>query len=212
LSLALDFQAEGWKMVRLPVLLTVCGCVVLALPQGVSGQDKQEVQRLKDRIEQLEMKLDFLKKETEFLKRDNDLLRREFELFKKESGKSAAMGKDDTKKGLPRTTVDGVAFQVLSSKVNGANWELSLAVLSENADKVTRVEAMRALTEEGQEFGRKLPLNKQVNLPLGQKVQMKLNLGPLPKTISALSTVELHCVGKGGVSYVVVFKDLPIER
>ena len=87
---------------------------------------------------------------------------------------------------------------------------MKLLLTSADADKITRVEKTVSITEEGKTFNRKLPFMKSISVPLGQKIQFKVDLGPIPDSVTKLSTVELHCVGKGGVSNVVVFKNVTI--
>ena len=54
-------------MVRLVVLMSLA-CGLLAVPQGLQGQDTSEVQRLKQQIEQLRKENELLKQEIELLK------------------------------------------------------------------------------------------------------------------------------------------------
>jgi hypothetical protein len=191
------------------VVLVLAAGMALTLSRTAAAQDKQDVQRLKDKIDLLEAKMELLKKENELLKKENDLLRKELELAKKEGGKGTDP-KDVAGKGLPKVTHNGILYQVASSKRNGDKWQLVLEATSQNVDKKITLSRVRAITDDGKAFEMKSGLQGIQLLPAGVKIRLELNMAGLPKTVQSITRLEVYESGFGKqVSFV--FEGVPVE-
>jgi hypothetical protein len=123
--------------------------------------------------------------------------------------------KPDDKKPQLKATVNGLEFEVVKSKINGNNWEMSVAVVSPDGDTTLRVSAARAYTDDGKVFAVKFgAFNKKspsTKVPAGQKVQMQVSMGQIPNSVKMLSTVEVDFAGKKK-NTVAKFKNVAVER
>jgi hypothetical protein len=136
-----------------------------------------------------------------------------------EDKKTESPKKDGDKKEakkLPKVSAGGLDFTIISSKINGQNWELLLEVVSPEKNGDVQILAGKGYTEEGKTYSAEFrPLSKnriQAKLPLEQKVQVKVNMGPLPEKVTKLTTVELTCSSVRKPNYTVTFKDVAVER
>ncbi len=118
--------------------------------------------------------------------------------------------KVEPKPGLPKTTQNGVEYELLSSQIVGDNWEVTLSALSEEGNRTIRFRSSRAITEEGQSYENKFLKMKALKLPVGQKVQIKLDMGSLPVKVNKLATVELQDAFTRGKA--TVFKNVRVDR
>jgi hypothetical protein len=196
-------------MTRAAVLI-IAGCAALVLPPGSATQDKQDIQRLKDKIELIEARMELLKKEIELLKKDNELLRKDLELAKKEGGAKSGDAKDTAKKGLPKATYEGVEYQVVSSKRNGDKWQLILDATSP-VDKRVIFPAARAVSEDGKTYDLKTGMQGMVLLPAGVKIKLEMNLSALPKTIKSVTRLEFYAQAFGK-NVTFVLENIPIDQ
>jgi len=110
----------------------------------------------------------------------------------------------------PKTSQNGVDFEVISSKMSGNNWEVTLSAFTEEGNKRVRFTKSRALTEDGKTYENQFLKMKGLNLPLGQRIQIKLDLGPLPASVNKLATVELQDFFAKGKA--TVFKNVRVDR
>lgn len=135
---------------------------------------------------------------------------------RKEGNKNADPAKDEPKKLPMKVTANGLEFEVAASKMNGTNWELQLDVVCPEANSNLRITLAKAYTEDGKVYTAAFrPLSKDkisTDLPLGQKVRVKVNMGPIPANVNKLTTVELTCSGTRKASYPITFKNVTVER
>jgi cell division protein FtsB len=189
-------------MTRL-VLVAAVSIAFLLSPRALRAQDDKEAQRLKERIELLEAKLELLKKE-------NELLKKEIELLKKGgAGEKPDPAKKDE---VLKTTADGVDYEILSSKMNGKAWELTIAATSKEGEKKVLFEKFRAFTDDGKVIDIRSGLMKEpLTLPEGATVQTTITLnGPLANS-KKVTQIELHQNDKAKKDSVV-FKNVPLAR
>jgi len=164
--------------------------------------------------------IDQLKKENELLKKENELLKKEIELLKKEaagkSGDRKTTGKNDD--AILKTTVSGVDYEVISAKMNGRTWELTLGATSTDGDQKVWFRTFRVETEDGKPFAspENTVMNKPVALPEGKKVQIKVTMNRLPANVKKFARVELSTINQFGAvtgkPITVEFDNVPIER
>lgn len=134
----------------------------------------------------------------------------------KKDGEKKTETKPD-KKPVLKVEAEGLEYELTGAKVNNQNLELSLSVVSPSVATTLQVQAASAYTEDGKVYSAKFrALSKEAiraKMPVGQKVQVKVNLGTIPDGVKALSTIELQCSGgKKKGSYNVVFKNVAVER
>ncbi len=148
-------------MTRL-VLVAAVTITFLLSPQALRAADDKETQRLKAQIEILQAKLELLKKE-------NELLKKEIDLLKKGAGDKPDPAKKDE---VLKTTVNGVDYEVISSRMNGRAWELTVGATSKEGEKKVFFEKFRAVTDDGKVI--EIPkgiMPEPMVLPEGQTVQ-----------------------------------------
>jgi hypothetical protein len=189
-------------MTRLVFVAAVSFAFLLS-PQLLRTADDKETQKMKDQIEILEAKLELLKKE-------NELLKKEIELLKK--GGAGEKPDPDKKGEVLKTTVNGVEYEIISSKMNGKAWELTVGATSKEGEKKVQFEKFRAFTDDGKVIDIRGGLMKEpLTLPEGTLVQTTYTLnGPLANSKKATS-IELHQNEKAK-SDAVVFKNVPLAR
>ena len=69
---------------------------------------------------------------------------------------------------------------------------MTLSALSKEGNRTIRFRSSRATTEEGQSYENKFLKMRALKLPVGQKVQIKLDMGSLSAKVNKLATVELQ--------------------
>ena len=137
---------------------------------------------------------------------------------------------DKKESGPPKVTAGTVSYVVNKSAIgaDGQSWTVVLEATSTSGDQKIFIQNARAISTDGKTFEVKSPMgraNKPVSLPEGVKIQLELKLGDLPKTVTALSRLELYGdrvtgipgfeIQKKGLKVTIrplVLQNVPIER
>ena len=113
---------------------------------------------------------------------------------------------------MANITIDGVAYEVLSSKMEGNNWELTLLAFTEEVNKIVQFRKTRSITEDGKTYEKDYLMRTATKLPDGQKIQIKLDMGPLPASVSKIARVELDDISVKKGSKSMVLKNVKVDR
>ncbi len=129
--------------------------------------------------------------------------------------KRAAKPESDPEPGARRKhTFYNVEYEVTSATAYGSNWEMILTTKSLEGDQEVRFSKARAITESGRTLEiPQLMRGGPVRLPEGIKIQIKLNMGNLPKGLTEFSRVELYLQGVGFAAHsrIVMLEDVVIS-
>jgi hypothetical protein len=198
---------EDLTMLRFAMLGTVVCCFLVGQQPAHGQESKREIE--------------LLKKENELLKRENELLKKEIELLKRETAGKGGDKKGAAKNDDLKTTVNGVDYEVTSSKRVGRAWLLTVSATSSGrvkldtplgkfvVDKKVFFKDFRGITPEGATFLQRQVMVNAVPLPTGVKIQLKLRMNNLPANVTKLARVELW---ETNAPEPVVFVNVPVER